>query len=468
MAGKSKNFEIDMCTGRLASKMLLFTLPLIASSLLQLLFNAADMVVAGRYAGDTALASISGTSSITNLIINLFLGLSVGANVIVAKYYGQNSEEDVSECVHTSVVISLLAGAFLAVFGFAVARPVLTLMQTPENVIDGAVLYMRIYFLGMPIIMLYNFTSAILRAVGDTRRPLIYLAIAGAINVVLNMIFVIVFHMGVAGVAIATVVSQAVSAALVMIALFRYDGCLKLSLSKMKIAGTKLLQMTKIGLPAGIQGSFFSISNVLIQSSINSFGSLAMSGNAAASNIEGFVYAGMNAFHHTALSFTSQNLGGGQYKRIKKVIYYGLLFVTTVGIGLSLVVYFFRYPFLGLYIGKTTLNRAQVIEYGVVRMKFIILTYFTCGTMDVIVGCLRGLGKSFTPMMLTLLFVCVFRVVWISTVFRIPQYHTLECVYISYPISWVMATIVQGAYLAYSYRKLKIEKGLIKGLRTLV
>ncbi len=463
MKDKAKNFEIDMTTGNLAGKMLLFTLPLIASSLLQLLFNAADMIVAGRFAGDTALASISGTSSLTNLIVNLFLGLSVGTNVIVAKYYGHNSDKDVSECVHTAVVISVLAGLFLAVFGFIIARPVLAAMQTPVNVIDGAVLYMRIYFLGMPVIMLYNFTSAILRAVGDTRRPLIYLAVAGVINVILNMIFVIVFNMGVAGVAVATVVSQAVSAGLVLLALFRYDGCLKLEIAKLKVNGNKLLQMMRVGLPAGIQGCFFSISNVLIQSSINSFGDTAMNGNAAAQNIEGFVYVGMNAFHHTTLSFTSQNYGGRQYKRIRKVLWYGLLFVTVTGVALSALAFWFRYPLLNLYVGDDAANRAEVIEYGVVRMTVIMLTYFTCGTMDVIVGGLRGLGKSILPMLLTLFFVCVMRVVWIYTIFRVPEYHTLTWLYISYPVSWILATIVQGGYLIFSYRRLRKYDEVIAG-----
>ena len=453
MAHKAQNYEIDMCTGSLFGKMLLFTAPLVLSSLLQLFFNTADMIVAGKFAGPTALASISGTGSLTNLIVNLFIGLSVGANVCVAKYYGQNNYKDVSETVHTAVVMSVIFGAILAVFGFIMARPLLTLMKTPDTVIDGAVVYMRIYFLGMPVIMLYNFTSAILRAVGDTRRPLYYLMIAGVINVLLNLFFVIVLRIGVAGVAIATVASQAISAGLVLHALFTYDGCLRLDLKELRIHGRKLGQMVRIGLPAGIQGSFFSISNVLIQSSINSFGDMAMTGNAAAQNIEGYVYVGMNAFHHTTLSFTSQNYGGGKYDRILKVVRNGLLFVMTTGLGLGLLAYTLREPLLNLYISdEPGTPTAEIIGYGIKRMTVIMFTYFTCGTMDVLVGGLRGLGKSIPPMLITLGFVCLMRIVWIYTVFA--RIHTLECLYISYPVSWTLATLVQGGYFLITYFKL--------------
>ncbi len=452
MSSNSKKYEIDMCTGSLFGKMLKFTLPLILSSLLQLLFNTSDLIVAGKFAGQTALASISGTGSLTNLIINLFVGLSVGANVCVAKYYGQNNEKDVSETVHTAVLVSLIFGVVLAVFGFFMARPLLRLMDTPENVIDGSVLYMRIYFIGMPVIMLYNFTSAVLRAVGDTKRPLYYLAFAGAINVVLNLFFVIVVGIGVAGVAIATVVSQAISAGLVVNTLVHYDGCLRLDPKKLKITRHKLLQMIKIGLPAGIQGSMFSISNVLIQSSINSFGDLAMTGNAAAQNIEGYVYVGMNSFHHTTLSFTSQNYGGRKVKRIRQVVINGLFFATVAGLVLGAIAYIFRYPLLGLYVAESP-DYNEIIEYGVTRMAVIMFTYFTCGTMDVLVGGLRGLGKSIPPMLITMAFVCGFRILWIYTVFA--EVHTLTCLYISYPVSWILATIAQGIYYVITYKKVK-------------
>lgn len=456
MEKNSKKYEIDMCTGPLALKMLKFTLPLMLSSLLQLMFNSADLIVAGKYAGGTALASISGTSSLTNLIINLFVGLSVGTNVCISKYYGQKSDKDVSETVSTAVLSSLISGIFLAVFGFLMARPLLTLMKTPETVIEGSILYMRIYFLGMPVVMLYNFTSAILRAVGDTRRPLYYLSFAGVLNVVLNLFFVKVVGIGVAGVAIATVISQALSATLMVITLCRYKGCLHLELCKMKIYPKKLAQMARIGLPAGLQGSFFSISNVIIQSSINSFGELAMTGNAAAQNIEGYVYVAMNSFHHTTLSFTGQNFGGRKFDRIKRVMINGLLFVSAAGLFFGSMAYIFGKGLLEIFMDTETTspeNIQAIIEYGKIRMKVIMFSYFTCGTMDVIVGGLRGLGKSIPPMILTMLFVCVMRVVWVYTVFA--QMPTLECLYVSYPVSWILATVVEGTYYIFAYRNLK-------------
>ncbi|MCQ2538416.1 MAG: MATE family efflux transporter [Lachnospiraceae bacterium] len=454
---KTNKFEMDMCTGSLFRKMLLFTLPLMCSSLLQLLFNAADMVVAGRYAGDTALASISSTGAITNFIINVFVGLSVGANVLVARFYAQQNEKEVSETVHTAVLISILFGLFLAGLGWVVSRPVLTLMKTPEDVIDGSVTYMRIYFLGMPVIMLYNFTSAILRAVGDTKRPLIFLAIAGVINVILNLFFVIVLKIGVAGVAIATVASQAISAGLVLLTLINYDGCLKLEAKKLKLSGSKLGQMARIGLPAGLQGSLFSISNVLIQSSINSFGSAAMSGNAAAANLEGFVYVGMNSFHHTTLSFTSQNYGRRNMERVKKTAIYGLMFVIFFGLVLGLSAWIFRYPLLSLYVKDEGGAIDQIIEYGITRMTVIMFTYFTCGTMDVLVGALRGLGRSILPMIMTLTFVCGFRILWIYTVFAANR--SLTTLFLSYPISWLSATIVHGICFIITFKKLQKKAG---------
>lgn len=457
---QSKKYEIDMATGPLFSKMLLFTIPLILSSILQLLFNAADMIVAGKFAGANALASISATSSLTNLIVNLFIGLSVGANVLIAKYYGQKDEKGISDTVHTAVMISIVSGAFLAGLGMIVARPLLLLMETPEDVIDGAVTYMRIYFAGMPVIMLYNFTSAILRAVGDTRRPLIYLSFAGLINVVLNLYFVIVLHIGVAGVAIATVVSQTISAFLVLRALVLYDGALKLVIKDLRINGRTLLQMLKIGLPAGLQGTLFSISNVLIQSSINSFGSAAMAGNAAAVNLEGFVYVGMNSFHHTSLSFTGQNYGRGEYKRIKKVLIYALFFTSFVGLLLGWSAYLLRYPLLSIYVRKEP-NVDEIIGYGVIRMTVIMTTYFTCGTMDVLVGALRGLGHSILPMISTLTCVCGLRILWIYTVFK--QFRSLEVLYASYPLSWMLATLVHIVSYIIVYSRVKkqlMSKGL--------
>ena len=382
-----QTFEIDMCNGPLLPKMLLFTIPLILSGVLQLLFNAADVIVVGQFAGNEALAAVGSTSSLTNLLVNLFIGMSVGVNVLVARYYGGKQDGEVSETVHTAIVISVLGGVLLAVIGIVLAKPLLTLMDTPEDVIKHSVLYMRIYFMGMPVMLLYNFGSAVLRAIGDTRRPLFYLSIAGVINVCLNLWFVISLHMGVAGVALATIISQAVSAVLIVRCLIQSEGCFRLYPEKLKISWDKLLRIARIGLPAGIQGSLFSVSNVLIQSSVNSFGSVAMAGNTAASNIEGFVYTAMNAVHQTAVSFTGQNLGGKRFDRISKILAQCLMLVTIIGLVMGNAVVLFGEPLLGLYSSDT-----EVITYGQKRLLYICTIYCMCGIMDVFVGSIRKHG----------------------------------------------------------------------------
>lgn len=432
-----KRFELDMCSGPLLGKTLVFALPLMLSGILQLLFNAADMIVVGHANGPTALAAVGATSSLINLLINLFMGLSVGANVLVAHFFAAKQEKDCKETVHTAILVSIISGVFLAIVGIFLARPLLVLMGTPTDVLSKSVLYMRIYFLGMPVMLLYNFGSAILRAVGDTKRPLFYLSAAGVVNVILNLIFVLAFDMHVAGVALATVLSQALSAFLIVRCLVKTDGFCKLNMKALSIQKEKLLKMVKIGLPAGLQGSLFSISNVLIQSSINSFGSVAMAGNTASSNLEGFVYNAMNAIHQTALTFSSQNYGGKQYKRIKKVIVLNISLVTLVGLVMGFLAILFGKPLLGLYT-----STPKAIEYGLVRMKIIFSTYFLCGIMDVLVGCLRGLGRSILPMIVSLLGACGFRILWIFTVFK--EHRALETVYISYPISW---TLTAGVHL---------------------
>ena len=432
-----KRFELDMCSGPLLGKTLVFALPLMLSGILQLLFNAADMIVVGHANGPTALAAVGATSSLINLLINLFMGLSVGANVLVAHFFAAKQEKDCKETVHTAILVSIISGVFLAIVGIFLARPLLVLMGTPTDVLSKSVLYMRIYFLGMPVMLLYNFGSAILRAVGDTKRPLFYLSAAGVVNVILNLIFVLAFDMHVAGVALATVLSQALSAFLIVRCLVKTDGFCKLNMKALSIQKEKLLKMVKIGLPAGLQGSLFSISNVLIQSSINSFGSVAMAGNTACSNLEGFVYNAMNAIHQTALTFSSQNYGGKQYKRIKKVIVLNISLVTLVGLVMGFLAILFGKPLLGLYT-----STPKAIEYGLVRMEVIFSTYFLCGIMDVLVGCLRGLGRSILPMIVSLLGACGFRILWIFTVFK--EHRALETVYISYPISW---TLTAGVHL---------------------
>lgn len=430
-----QTFEIDMCNGPLLPKMLLFTIPLILSGVLQLLFNAADVIVVGQFAGNEALAAVGSTSSLTNLLVNLFIGMSVGVNVLVARYYGGKQDGEVSETVHTAIVISVLGGVLLAVIGIVLAKPLLTLMDTPEDVIKHSVLYMRIYFMGMPVMLLYNFGSAVLRAIGDTRRPLFYLSIAGVINVCLNLWFVISLHMGVVGVALATIISQAVSAVLIVRCLIQSEGCFRLYPEKLKISWDKLIRIARIGLPAGIQGSLFSISNVLIQSSVNSFGSVAMAGNTAASNIEGFVYTAMNAVHQTAVSFTGQNLGGKRFDRISKILAQCLMLVTIIGLVMGNAVVLFGEPLLGLYSSDT-----EVITYGQKRLLYICTIYCMCGIMDVLVGSIRGLGYAIMPMIVSLLGACAFRVVWIYTIFSWNR--TLETLYTSYPVSWTLTALV--------------------------
>ena len=447
----AKVHSMNMCEGALVPKIIKFTLPLIASGILQLLFNAADMVVAGRYVGANALAAVGSTSSLINLLVNLFMGLSVGANVLVARFFGSGQEKDVSETVHTSVLLSLICGFFLAGFGFFMAPKLLVMMGTPAEVLPLSVLYIRIYFAGMPVSLLYNFASAILRAVGDTKRPLIYLTVAGVINVIANIIFIVFLGFGVDGVAYATVISQTISAVMVLMSLIKSNECYKVELSKLRLYGEKVKLILRFGLPAGLQGCVFSFSNVLIQSSINSFGAEAMAGNSAACNIEGFIYVAMNAFHHTSLSFTGQNFGAKKFDRIKKVCLTGLIMVSVVGFVLGSLSYIFGPELLAIYADKA--DAEIVIHYGMRRMAVIMFTYFTCGTMDCIVGSIRGLGYSIMPTIVSLLGACAFRIIWICTVFR--SVHTLECLYLSYPISWILTTSVHLICFVIVFKKAK-------------
>ncbi len=434
----SRNYEIDMCSGPLMSKIILFAVPLMASGVLQLLFNAADIIVVGRFAGSESMAAVGSTSSLINLIVNVFIGLSIGANVLVARFYGSRNERDLEETVHTSILIAAVGGVILIFVGVLLAAPMLELMGTPDDVLPLAVLYMRIYFAGMPATLLYNFGSAILRAVGDTRRPLYYLLTAGIVNVFLNLFFVIVFHMDVAGVALATVISQCISAMLIIHCLVQSDAAYRLNLKRVRIVKDKLISIAKIGLPAGFQGAIFSISNVLIQSSVNSFGSVAMAGNTASSNIEGFVYTCMNAVYQTALSFTSQNYGAKNYKRMTRVLLYCLGLVTAVGVILGEGAVLIGPQLLSIYSSE-----AEVIQYGMNRLRICSGLYFFCGLMDVMVGGLRGMGYSVIPMVVSLTGACAFRIVWIYTVFAMDR--QLVTLYWSYPASWLLTFLVHLA-----------------------
>lgn len=444
----NKSYAMDMCHGPLVGKMLAFSVPLIFSGILQLLFQAVDTVVVGRFAGPNSLAAVGSTTALINLLINLFVGLSVGANVLIAQYYGAKREQDVRDTLHTAIALSLACGVILAFIGWFASGQLLRWMDTPDEVWKLATLYMKIYFLGMPMSMLYNFGSAILRAMGDTRRPLYFLMISGVINAGLNLLFVIVFHMDVAGVAAATVISQCISAGLVALCLMGQEGCFHLELRQLRIHRDKALRIICTGLPAGLQGVIFALSNVLIQSSVNSFGSVAMAGNSAAASVEGFIYMSMNAYHHTALNFVSQNYGAGEYGRIKTVMRNSLIMVTVVGLGMGLTCYGFAPVLLSVYSSD-----AEVISYGIIRMSVISTSYFLCGIMDVMVGTLRGMGYAVMPMVVSLVGACGLRILWIYTIFR--QVHTLTNLYLSYPVTWTITFCVHMICFLVVMRKLK-------------
>ncbi len=435
-----RSHEIDMTTDPLFPKLLLFSVPLMLSGILQLLFNAADMVVIGRFAGsermaELGLAAIGATSSLINFFVNVIIGVSVGSNVMVARYYGAKKDKNVHDAVHTSILLSLCLGVGIGILAIFLCRPILIMMKTPENVLNLATLYVRIYFAGLPVMMLYNFGSAILRAVGDTQRPLYYLTVAGVVNVALNLAFVCIFHMNVEGVALATILSQALSAFLVLRCLARADASYRLILRDLKIHPRIMKNILSVGLPAGLQGSIFSISNILIQSSVNFFGETAMAGNTACMSLEGFVYTSMNSVYQATISFTSQNLGGGKYSRLNRILFSCLALVTAVGLIMGNAFYFFGNELLSLYTTKST-----VIHYGILRMQVIMTTYCLCGIMDVLCGELRGLGYGIMPMIVSLLGACGFRIVWIYTYFR--SHHTLQTLYASYPISWAVTALV--------------------------
>jgi putative MATE family efflux protein len=426
-----------MTEGPFLRKILVFALPLAASSVLQLLFNAADVIVVGRFAGSAALAAVGSNGSLINLLVNLFVGLSVGSNVVAARAFGAKDDVSVRHTVHTSILLSLIGGVILAVIGVFAARTLLEWMSSPADVIDLAALYLRIYFLGMPVMMLYNFGSALLRAVGDTKRPLLCLVVAGILNVILNLVFVINFHMSVAGVALATVISQGLSAGLVLVILMRERGPLRLEWRALRIYPGVLRQILRIGIPAGLQGMVFSLSNVVIQSGINSFGSVIVAGSSASSNIESFVYVSMNSCHQACVTFTSQNVGARRYKNINRVLGCCMFCVTVIGLVLGLGTVAGGRLLLSIYS-----TDSAVIAAGLRRLAVISAPYFLCGIMDVWVGSLRGMGYSVTPMIVSLMGSCVFRLVYIATVFQ--WYHTEQVLYLCYPISWLLTLSIHA------------------------
>ncbi|MBQ7680341.1 MAG: MATE family efflux transporter [Butyrivibrio sp.] len=429
-----------MTQGALLPKILLFSIPLMISSMLQLLFNAADIVVVGQFSGDKVagahyVAAIGSTGSCINLLLSVLMGLSVGVNVLVARYFAGRQEREVQETVRTTIAVAILGGILVGAVGALLSKPILTLMGSPAEVIELSALYMRIYFAGLPVTMLYNFGSAVLRATGDTRRPLYFLCAAGVLNVLLNLFFVIGLHLHVVGVALATVLSQFVSAGLVLRSLVRTQEIYRLELRKMRIYRDKFLRILNVGLPAGLQGAVFSLSNVLIQSSINEFGSIAMAGSAAGANLEGFVYMAMNSVYQASVSFTSQNFGARRMDRIGRVLRTCLAVVAVIGLVLGNTFYLLGPRLVGIYTSD-----AEAIAFGVERMSIICTTYLLCGMMDVACGSLRGMGYSTVPMIVSIAGACGLRVVWILTIFR--YYHSLRMLYISYPVSWAVTGVV--------------------------
>ena len=456
--------RIDIVNGPMIPNILRFSLPLIATGMLQLLYNAADNIVVGQFDGQTALAAVGSTGSLINLILNICMGLAVGSSVAVAHDYGAGNKEGVQQTVHTSVLISMIGGIFVALVGFFFSGTFLRWMGSPENVLPLSTLYLRIYFLGTPASMVYNFCASMLRAVGDTKRPLYFLTISGLINVALNLFFVIVFHMGVAGVALATIISQYVSMIMVIIYMHRLDDCCHLDFRKLRIHKNKLLRIVQVGLPAGLQGSVFSISNVVIQSSINSFGSVVMSGNTAAGQLEGFVYTAMNSLYQASLTFTGQNVGAGKIHKLHRVMLSCAAIVTVIGLVMGIGMYLVGEPLLEIYLPlennpateeamQKNLENLKAIDYGMVRLRYVMLPYLLCGLMEVMVGCQRGMGMSVTPMITSMLGACGIRIFWIYTFFSWNR--TLPMLYISYPISWFITTAVHTINYFRAHRKTK-------------
>lgn len=442
-----------MCTGSLADKILLFALPLMASSLLQLLFNAADVVVVGRFAGKEALAAVGSNTSLINLMINLFVGLSVGTNVVVSRDLGAGRGDNVSRSVHTAMTLALASGVAMMIFGVVMVRQLLEWMSSPTDVIDLATVYLRIYFLGMPANLVYNFGAAILRAQGDTQRPLYFLTFAGVVNVLLNLVFVIGCHLDVAGVALATIIAQYISALLVVRCLMREQGPLRLNLKQLGFQKKVVLQILKVGLPAGFQGVVFSLSNVVIQSSLNSFNDpVLVAGSAAGANIESFVYVTMNAFHQAAISFVGQNYGAAKCDRVDRVAWQCVAFSVLFGLAFGNLAYLLGAPLAGIYAP----GEPDVVKQALVRMLFICCPYFICGIMDTLVGVLRGLGSSVIPMITSIVGACGLRLVWVATVF--PRFHTPACLYMSYPVTWTITALFHFLFLMLVVRRRAFSK----------
>lgn len=443
-----KRNEMDMTTGPLMKKLVAYAVPVVITGILQLLFNAADVIVVGRFAGRTALAAVGSTTSLINLMVNLFMMISIGVNVAVARYYGAHEPIEVSKTVSTAMTMSVIIGLFVGIFGIVASRPMLVLMGSPSDVLDQAALYLRIYFMGIPAFMVYNFGAAVLRAVGDTQRPMKFLTIAGIINVILNLITVVGFKMGVAGVAIATATSQYVSAVFVVMSLITTESCVHLEVKEMCIHKDKLVEILRIGLPAGLQSLLFSITNVMIQSSVNTFGSTIMAGSSAASNIDGFIYTSMNAVTQTAMAFTGQNMGAKKYERIGSILKRCVLLVTLVSGTMGLACCLFRDGLINIYAN----GDPEVIYWGALRLVIVSTPYFIYGISDTFVGVMRGMGNSTLPMIISMFGICAFRILWLYTAFAMQP--TFAMLMIGYPVSWTVTMLGQG--LCYLIMKKRV------------
>ena len=440
--------EVNMTEGPFLKKILVFVIPLILTGFLQCLYNAADLMVVGRFRGELALAAVGTTGSLTNLIVGLFMGLSVGAGVVVAQYLGALNHKAVERVVHSSISIAAILGVVVGALGFFLAPTLLRMMDTPDTVLSYAVLYIRIVFLGMPAQMMYNYCASMLRSTGDTFRPLLFLSISGLFNVLLNLLLVVVFGMGVEGVAIATAVANYLSAIMILVYMHRVEGCMHVSFRRLGLDGHIIRKILYIGIPSGLQSVLFSLSNVMIQASINGFGDVVMAGNTAAANLEGFIYIIMNAVSQASVTFVGQNVGAKKYTNIKRVTWYNLGCVTALGLSTSGVVILFRYFFVGLYAS----GNPEVIEVAVGRVLAVLTFYFLCGIMEVLGGALRGMGKSITTMVISLLGACAFRILWVKLL--LPIFPVVECVYLSYPISWLLVVVCNAIFLIVEYQKL--------------
>ena len=434
-----------MCNGSILDKLISFSIPLMLSGILQLLFNAVDIIVVGRFTGSEALAAVGSTTALINVFVNFFIGISLGSNVLAARFYAAGKDKEMSETVHTAITLALISGVVMGIVGVVSAKGALQLMDTPDNVLNLSTLYMRIYFVGMPFFMLYNYGAAILRAVGDTKRPLMFLIVSGATNVVLNLILVIRFHMGVAGVAIATVISQGISCVLVLRCLYNSEGSYQLRFSKLGMKARYVKQIFQVGVPAGIQSTIINFSNVLLQSSVNSFGSVAMAGYTAANNILGFLYVSVNSITQACMSFTSQNYGVRKFKRMDRILLECLGLTVTVSLIFGGGSYLFGPELMHIYT-----KSADVVACGTDIMLYTTVTYFLCGIMDLFPGALRGMGHSAVPMILSVIGTVGTRIVWIYWVF--PQHRALDFLFISYPVSWIL-TIVMQVICFYFVRK---------------